>query len=100
MGFMSPAGRSVGLHRTSSVTKWLIGATVALTGAFSWVAARSLPGKASAQNSNPRTSTQRSSSDDGFQQPLEPPTSDGFQQPSDGFQQQSGGFSQPVSGGS
>ena len=109
MRFNSPAGRSVGMQRSSTVTRWVVAGTVVLTGAFSWIAARSLPGKASARRSTPAVQAPRTS-DDGFQQPVQPPSSsDGFaqsgggvQQPSGGgFQQPSGGgFQQPVSGGS
>lgn len=61
--------RDAGLHRVSRLTRWLLAGALALTAAFSAIAARALPGQAANQTST-TTSTDKSSRTDtsGFDQ--------------------------------
>lgn len=57
---MDTAGRDRALHRLSRVTRWCVGAAVALTGVFSVLVAHARPGHTAtttATNSAPSTTT-------------------------------------------
>ncbi|HEX3425420.1 MAG TPA: hypothetical protein VHT30_04765 [Acidimicrobiales bacterium] len=70
---MDTAGRDQALHRLSRLTRWSVGAAVALTGAFSVLVAHARPGHSvttTATNSTPSTpSTTTPSNGDGVLQP-------------------------------
>jgi hypothetical protein len=75
------AQRDAGLHRVSRLTRWLLAGALALTAAFSAIAARALPGQA-ANHASTTASTDQSSRTDtsssdqsAGDSALQPPTS-------------------------
>jgi hypothetical protein len=73
---MDPAGRDLGLRRLSRLTRWTVGAAVALTGVFSALVAHARPGHAKAVSAT-TTTTVPAPGDSFLQPPSQPPTQSG-----------------------
>jgi hypothetical protein len=78
---VAAASRDAGLHRVSRLTRWLLAGALALTGAFSAIAARAFPGSTTPTTGQAGSSGQTGSSPSdedtaggGLQAPATPPS--------------------------